>query len=531
MNKYYNNEKEKLNDLKDIENEIKEKINSLPSDDKKISITSSKLFKYILLSIIIVLMITNIILTFINIGNKTNLIEIIINMSIITLFTIFYIITNLSLNKKNRKIYIIITTIILTIYYIFLILFNLNIFPNQKTIENFYNKDLNYVVKWADKNNIKVETLYEYSDNFEKYKVISQNINPGTLLKKVDKLIIVVSDGPNKNKQTVIPDMKEWTTDKVISYVEDNHLTNLSIEFNYNDAVEKDLVYEQSNTTGTITRDTEIKLKISLGKKENLTTVTMKDLKGMDLFHATTWLGRNAIKYEIAYGYSDEYEEGKVIKQSIAKDRIIDKERTRVVTITLATKNAITVPDLKAMKISDINIWASVNKIKINTREEYDDTIKKDYIISSSVEKGKTIEIDSTIDLIVSKGQIKMIDFNKLEEFTKWADENELQYSIEYEFSDKFKQGEIIETSYKKGEVIKNESIIIIKVSQGGTTTIPNFIGKNKTDAETLCKDNNIKCTFKEIESYKEKGTVLTQSMKAGSTVPTNTNIEIEISK
>ena len=56
----------------------------------------------------------------------------------------------------------------------------------------------------------------------------------------------------------------------------------------------------------------------------------MRNLVGMDTFHATTWLGRNAINYEIVYGYSDKYDDGTVIKQSITKGKIIDKESSNV---------------------------------------------------------------------------------------------------------------------------------------------------------------------------------------------------------
>lgn len=528
MKQYYNNIEEKEEELKKIEDKIKNKVNNIPEDDRK---DKSKVFKYIILSIIIVLAIINLIITFSNIKNKINSIEIIINMSILLLFTIFYIINSLSLNKEKRKIYRIFTTIILTVYYLFLILFNLNLFPTNKTVGNLYNKDISDVTKWAEKNNIKIEVLYEYSDNFEKYRIISQDITPDTLIKKVKKITLVVSDGPNKDKETVIPDMKEWTISQVIDYVEKNHLNNLTIDFEFNNEIEKDLIFEQINSTGTTTRDTEIKLKASLGKQENLTSISMKDLKGLDLFHATTWLGRNAIKYKIEYGYSDKYNEGEIIKQSITKGKIIDKERTKEVIITVAAKNQITIPNIKEMTISNINIWASENKLKLEITEEYDDTIKKDYIISSSKDKGNTVEVGDTIYLVVSKGQIRMPKITSIDKFEEWAQNNNIPYSIEYEFSTTVKEGNIIECSHKENQVIKNTDNINIIISNGGTTTIPNLIGKTKEEAEKICNSNNIECTYNFIESDKEKNIVLSQSMKAGSTVPTNTNIELSISK
>ena len=91
--------------------------------------------------------------------------------------------------------------------------------------------------------------------------------------------------------------MVNWDVDHVVDFVEENFLTNLTIDFEFNNMVEKGLIFEQKNESEKMLRNSKIALKASLGKKENLDSIAMKNLVGMDTFHATTWLGRNAVKY------------------------------------------------------------------------------------------------------------------------------------------------------------------------------------------------------------------------------------------
>ena len=53
--------------------------------------------------------------------------------------------------------------------------------------------------------------------------------------------LTLFNDGPNIDKETIIPDMKNWDVDKVIKFVEENYLTNLTIDFEFSNQIEKDL--------------------------------------------------------------------------------------------------------------------------------------------------------------------------------------------------------------------------------------------------------------------------------------------------
>ena len=182
------------------------------------------------------------------------------------------------------------------------------------------------------------------------------------------------------------------------------------------------------------------------------------------------------------------------------------------------------------MTASEITEWATDNKLKINFLEEYDDTIEQGKVISSSKLKGDTVEVGDTIDIVLSKGQIKMIKFTTVDDFKEWAQENDITYQIEYQFSNSVKAGKIIQASHEAGDVIHNTDTIYLVISQGGTTTVPDFLGKNKEEAKDLCSDNYLKCEFVYEASDQDKDTVIKQSMKKNSNVPTDTSVTITLS-
>lgn len=531
MKKVFSTEREKEESLNQINLEIEEKLREMPTRDDQIS--KSKLVMYISLACCFVLMITYFISSILHSYDMLDQMEFLIGIIILSLFTVLFTITCLFLDKKKTRIFVIISSIIFSIYFLFQLLIQNSIInlPKQNTVLNFYGKDIQEVVSWAEKNNILVETIYEHSDNFPIYQVINQNVMPGTLTKKIDKIIIVVSDGPNVDKETIIPDMKNWDIDQVIDFVDENYLTNVTIDFEFNNQIEKDLIFFQENESDKMLRNSKIYLKASLGKKENLDSIAMKNLVGMNTFHATTWLGRNAINYEIVYGYSDKYDDGTVIKQSITKGKIIDKERSKTVTLTIAKKNEITVLDFTKLSASEITNWATENHLKIEFEEEYDDTIDEGKVIRSSKAKGDTVSVGDTIRIVLSKGQIKMISFTDIDAFRKWADENDVTYNIEYQFSNTVDNGKLISSSHKENQVIKNTDTVQLVISQGGKTTIPDFIGKEKDEVEKLCKEYYLECEIVYSSDSNNIGKVIKQSLKKNSTVPSNTSITITIAK
>ena len=180
------------------------------------------------------------------------------------------------------------------------------------------------------------------------------------------------------------------------------------------------------------------------------------------------------------------------------------------------------------MNANEINTWATNNRLKIEFKEEHDDTIKKGKVVSSNYIKGNLINVGDTIQVTLSKGQIYMISFSNLDDFITWADGNDIAYQINYEYSNSIEKGKLISSSHKENQIIKNNETVILVISQGGNTIIPNLIGMTKEEASNSCKKANINCKF--VDDSNEKNTkVIKQSMRSGSNVPSGTTVTLTL--
>ena len=360
-------------------------------------------------------------------------------------------------------------------------------------------------------------------DKIDEYHIIKQDIKEGTKVSKIDKLTVTVSNGIDPTKRTDITNMVGWKLDDVIKYIDNNHLTNVTINFEFSNTIEKDIIISQ-DIIKEISRNEPITLVSSLGRESDLKDVKLDNIVGLDLFHALVYLGRNNIKYQIEYAYSDTKKEGTVLKQSLKKWTIIKANSKEEIVITIAKENQVTVPNLLNMTQVEITEWATSNKIKVDFTEEYDDTIKEGKVLRASYSKGSQIETGTLIEVVLSKGQLKMIEFTDIDTFRQWALDNEINYTVEYQFSDTVTKGKLIYISHSKGQIVKNSESIKLIISDGGNTKIPDLIGLSKSEAEKKCKSASITCKF--IESGSK---VIKQSMLKYSNVPIGTTINVTL--
>lgn len=489
-----------------------------------------QILTYFCLSLSLISTITYMIYTILNSSNILNQIISIISVIVLAIFAVLYVVMGMFAQNKTVKTLLIIGSLLLSFYSIFQIV-NAMVFPKDYVLD-FTGVDIKEVVAWAEEREILIEQEFQNSDTVLEYKVISQDVKEGTPTKDLDKIKVIVSSGPDTSISTEVTSMVGWNLDDVIAFVDENHLTNVTIEFEFSNTVKKDIIISQ-DVIQEIKRDDPIKLVSSLGKEEELKNVTMDNLVGLDTFHALVYCGRNALNCSIEYAYSEEKEEGIVLKQSIKEWEVIDPkdENQNKVILTVARKNAITVPDLSNMTATEITTWATNNRLKIEFTEEYDDSIKAGKVISSNYIKGNTVEVGDTIQVVLSKGPIHMIPFTTVDEFVQWADENEIIYHIDYQYSTSVEKGKLISSSHKENQLIKNSDTIKLVISQGGSTIVPNIIGMTKEEATNRCNQANIICKFIYADDNISYNIVTKQSMKSGSNVPVDTTVTVTLGK
>ncbi len=479
------------------------------------------IFTFASLALSLVSTITYMIYTIVtNSGFMDHLVSI-ISVIILVVIAILLVVAGFFIENKKAKIFISIASLILAFYSCFQIITDM-VSPKDFVLD-FTDVDIKEVINWAKERDIKVVQVYKYSDEIEEFHVIKQDIKKGTPVKEVTSIKVTVSNGIDPSKKAEVTNMVGWKLDDVIKFIDDNHLTNVTINFEFNPTVEKDTIVSQ-DIIKEIKRNEPITLVSSLGKESEFPSVTLDNIVGMDTFHALVYLGRNNLKYTIEYQYSEKEKEGTVLKQSIRKWTVISPNSKDTLIITIAKQNEVTVPDFSKMTEDEITEWATKNRIRISFSEEYDEKIKAGKVIYSNYAKGTLIEIGTMVTVKLSKGQLKMIEFSNIDAFREWANDNKVNYSIEYEYSNTVANGKLISSSHKKGDVIKNSDTVRLVISQGGNTKIPSLIGLNKNDAEAACHNANIKCSF---TGSGDK--VIKQSMQANSTVPTNTSITVTL--
>ena len=399
--------------------------------------------------------------------------------------------------------------------------------PEHPKVIDLYGMDIEEAKKWATENKVELIESYENSDNVDKYHIMIQDIKEGTRIVEDQKVEVVVSDGPNYDKSIIVPQMLGWKIDDVVEFIKANHLSQANIDFS-DSQEESYLVIEQSKYGQMYRRD---KINFTFSINPNLLAdVQMIDLTNYETFDAKLWLMKNGINFEIASDFSPTIERDLVVSQSIAVGQVVNSESK--VDLVVSKGKQIEVPDLKQMSVEDVTSWVVVNKLAISFKDDYDDTIALGSIIKANFKEGDIIEEGTTIELLTSKGQLKMESFTNLGQFKTWASTYNVKYTTKSEFNDTVTRGSIIGFSHKVGDIIKNGDSITVTVSKGKAVTMPNFVGMTKANITTRCKSLNIGCSFS-YGSYgsKAKDTATGQSVNSGNKVESGTNVTITLSR
>ena len=462
-------------------------------------------------------------------SNQIDQIYQIINAFLLLIIVTCFLISFKKSFFKNKSAPTVITSIVVlgTIAFNGLYMTDVISLPTQSYLPNFESENLTKAINWTEENNIKTNQNFEYSDTTQKYSVISQSEKAETLTKNLNTVDFVVSNGPDYNKEVILADMTGWNVDDVLDFVEENFLNNVTINFEENDSVDKDTIIRQS-TTGTIKRSDPIIFTASLGNKEELSPIELEDLTGKSLLRASVYLGRNGVLYELKYEFSDKIEKGHVISSDPKKGTTVNPDE--MVTLTISKGKEIKVPNLKNKTMAYVTKWMVENNLQINYSDKYDTEIESGRVIESNYKEGDIIEEGTTVDVTFSKGPLKMKKFDNINDFKSWADTNGIKYEIKEEFNRDVEKDKIIKTSIEEGKTINLDDTITVYVSRGEAVKVPDFSGNTKSEAQKACDNSGLSCSFtEEYSSSITSGKVIRQSVAAGTEIAKGDKITITI--
>ncbi len=463
--------------------------------------------------------------------NIENLKDIILAL-LLFLFTMFFVSVSIT-NPSKKKGTNILALLILFIYQVLgsLFLFDIVKLPTMKVMEDLVGKSLTGAIEWTTDNKISLEQEYEYSDLIDEYHIIYQDVKAGTKLKKINKVTVLVSEGPNPEKEIILSNMLGWESEDVLKYIEENHLSNVIVEFVQSEEKENTLI-EQSKS-GNVKRNEEIKLTFSYGEERGYSEVKLADLTNKSKLETEFYLKKYGIKYELSYDFSDKIKSGNVISQSVKAGTMVSITGDTITTVNVVISKGkkIIIPDFTKMSVTEVTNWIIKNKLKVEFKDAYDESVKENSVISSSHTKGDAVEEGTVITITLSKGKLKMPEFKSLNEFREWASKYNINYEEQHEFSNDVSVGEVIKYSYNKGDTIKNGDTIIVTISDGEKVSVPNVKGLSKSDATSKLKKASLNYSF--VYKYSDsvaKGYVISQSISSGSEVSSGTTVTVTIS-
>ena len=447
---------------------------------------------------------------------------------LLILFAVLFVVISMTYNRNSKRM-IGLSTILLIGYFALGINNQINIVKTPiTTVPDFSGKSLTEVMKWASKNDITINQEYEYSDMVDEYKIISQNVKKDTNIKDLKEITVSVSEGANPSKEIIVPSMIGWDTDRVIKYVKDNYLSNVTVEFVESDKAENTVI-EQS-ASGNLKRDDELKLTFSYGEELGFSEVTLIDFTNKSKFEVEFYMKQNQLNYEFDEDFDKSIKRGYVKSQKIKAGEVVPINDI-VVNVTLSKGPKIKVPDLTKYNMTEITEWAIKNKLKLTFSDKYDSSVKENSIISVSAEKDSILEQGSVVEVVISRGSLKMPKFKSVTDFYTWANKYGIDYEEIHEFSSTVPAGEVISYSYKKGQAIKNNDTIKVTISDGNKKEVPSLKGLSKSEAISKLDKAGLKYTFIYSNSNTvKKNYVIGQSISAGSEISEGITITVTLS-
>ena len=203
--------------------------------------------------------------------------------------------------------------------------------------------------------------------------------------------------------------------------------------------------------------------------------------------------------------------------------------------------NSVSAPDVRNKTLEEAKVTIVKAGLEVgDITEVASDDVKEKTVIDSDPKAGKKVRKGSKVDLRVSSGKktVDMPNFVGIDEENVRRNASKLGFkniTVEKVESDRYDTGKVVSQNIPAGtEIVPKEKELIIQVSSGKKkVSMPNLVGEESSRAESIIASYGFKnISYKEEYSDKEAGTVISQSIRSGSSIiPSEESLEIIISK
>lgn len=281
-----------------------------------------------------------------------------------------------------------------------------------------------------------------------------------------------------------------------------------------------------------------ILLFLQLGK------TAVPDMTDWQLEEVQTWVLKEHENTVLDGVYTKETRKDKVISQDIKKGRKISKGTVLTVKYSLGAdpEEAVKVPDLKGMKLSEIKTWITENQMAgVTIKNETSDVIPKDEVINYEL-------IDGSNDLFLRKNRmviyvssgneelnetVKMPDFygKSKAEVLQWQKDNQMKVKVQELFNSDIEYGKIFYQNIKKDTKITRKDVVEVSISRGKAIKTPDFNGMSRNEASELAALYGMSVFFKLKVSTDTVDTVIDQNIPAGRKIDQKQILTLQIAK
>lgn len=266
---------------------------------------------------------------------------------------------------------------------------------SEVKLSDLTNKSKYAAMFYLAKNGIKYELVYDFSDSIAKDNVISQSVEPGTMISLNSENAVVVKVTISKGPKIIVPDLKAMSVEEVTSWIIKN---KLKVEFNdaYDENIAENKIISASHNKGdAVSEGTVITITISNGK------LRMPSFKSLSEFRE--WATKYNINYDEQHEFSDSVAIGDVIRYSYKKGDTIKNNDTIIVTISDGKK--ISVPSVIGLTKSAAEAKLKSAGLNYNFVYRYNGNVEKGKVSNQSISAGSTVSAGTTVTVTISNGK------------------------------------------------------------------------------------------------------------------------------
>lgn len=361
------------------------------------------------------------------------------------------------------------------------------------------------VSEWTEKNKITLIAKQAFNLEIESDYVVEQSVAAGERIRKGKELEVIFSKGPDPEEKIQMIDLDNATYSEIQQWIEENHLSGVTIKRENSETVEVDYVIEYKIIDGSeedFLRKNRVRITISRGPEEVSDVITIKDFYRSTKNEVNKWAQENDILVSFAEEESEYVEAGLVIRQSVKGGEEMPRKDTLEVVISLG--ESVELPNFVGLSSSEASSLAGLKNIQIFVRE-VDSTKDAGIVVSQDLEPGISILSAEIVTLKVSKGNASVPSFVNLDKQSAEVLAQSMDISVifkEVETVDKVNDT-VLSQSIKKGAMIDDQDTVILEVAKNSGVQVIDMTEMSKFEAELWAMQNDISLNF--VERYSDQ--------------------------